>query len=266
MRVLTCFFLLYCLMGTTASKADENFSVTPTMTPTFESTMAALEAEKKKLEIERIELENEKLKMEMEKTKIQETPVLSGDDLKAQEKKQLADYQETLEKKSENLAKENKDKEDLLVLDFVDAEVWFKGVKYSINEWDILTDDQKWKARKYMDKRDPWGNERNVCAVHNASLMKYVNRSRGIFTVGPITKEGDFHFLTPEGISFESSEGDVRNAYQGLYFKINGEHREKELKIVKFKHSNGDFDDKLEIGFNKDGKLTQIRFGVLDEN
>lgn len=217
-----------------------------------------------------MQLENEKLQLEMEKLKAQATqttvikePRMTKEDLAAK----MQDYQLQLAKKSEALATANKDKENLLILDFTNEEVWYKGIRYGMTEWNILATNQNWKVKRLLDKRDGSGYERVRYRFRNVSSLKYETRTRGIFEVMEAKTGDDLRFLTPEGLSFDSTEGDVRNAYTGIYFKSDGIHREKDLKIVKFKHSHDlDFDARLEIGFNKEGKLVQIRYGVLDEN
>jgi len=240
----------------------------PTVTPIISES--SLEEEKKKLEIERMQLENEKLQLEMEKLKAQATQTVQKKEPKITKEEVEAktqDLQLQLAKKSEALAKDNKDKTNLLILDFTNEEVWYKGIRYTMTEWNVLADNQDWKIRGIVDKRDGAGYERVRYKFRNVSSLKYETRIRGIFEVDAAKTDDDFKFLTPEGLSFDSSEGDVRNAYQGFYFKVDGVHTEKGVKIVRFKHGHDlDFDDKLEIGFDKTGKLVQIRYGVLDEN
>ena len=74
--------------------------------------------------------------------------------------------------------------------------------------------------------------------------------------------------MTPEGITFDSSVGDVRNAFQNAYFSYEGEDHENKLKILKYVHSQDvlTFSDRLEFAFDKEGKLVNIRYGVLDEH
>jgi hypothetical protein len=60
----------------------------------------------------------------------------------------------------------------------------------------------------------------------------------------------------------------VRNACQSVFFKYVGEGHRGKLKILKYNHPEDflSFSDKLEFAFDKEGKLTEIRYGVLDEN
>ena len=80
-------------------------------------------------------------------------------------------------------------------------------------------------------------------------------------------KAGDFQVMTPEGISFDSTDGDARNAFQGLYFNYDGQSDKDGLNYIKYKHSRGlAFDDLLEVYFNKPGKIVRLRYGVLGEH
>jgi hypothetical protein len=82
----------------------------------------------------------------------------------------------------------------------------------------------------------------------------------------PPKNEGDLRFLAPEGISFDSGQGDVRNAYQSLYFKYDGQSKRDGLTVLRYKHSRGlAFADKLEFLFDNEGNMVKFRYGVLDE-
>ena len=118
-----------------------------TPTPTATDSDASFEAEKHKLELERLRLENEKLQLEMKQVQ-SENDLTESKKKKENEKQDQAVYQTDESKKAADLAQQNKDKADLLVLDLVNAEVWYKGVRYSVHDFYTLGTDQNWKMTK----------------------------------------------------------------------------------------------------------------------
>ena len=239
---------------------------TSVSTTTSSDENASFEAQKHKLELEQLELQNEKVKLEMKQIQ-SESEMNQAKEKKENSKEELAIYQTDESKKAEALAQENKDKADLLVLDLVNAEVWYKGVRYSIHDFYTLGTDQNWKMTKKVDERDPHGYPRWLYQYHNISFLKYENKDRGILTLEAPTKDGDFKMLTVEGISFDSSSDEARNAFQDEYFNYDGQSDKGNLKYLKYKHSRGlAFDDLLEIYFDKQGKIVRLRYGVLGEN
>ncbi len=245
-----------------AAPATGEASPTPTLT---------LEQEKKDLELEKLQLENEKLKLELERAKLQAAPTgepeQKGDDKDKEEKERAVDaFQTSMSQKAEALAKENKDKENVVVLDLVNSEMWCKGVRYSVHEMNDIAEDNRWKIDKRLDELDPGGDSRNLYRLRNISLLRYDTRKRGILEITAPVQEDDFQFLTPEGVSFTSGIGDVRNAYQSLYFAFDGENHENRHVILKYIHKvEWNFSDRLNFDFDRDGKLVKIRYGVLDE-
>jgi hypothetical protein len=242
----------------------------PTPVPTL--TASGLELEKNQLEIEKLQLENEKLKLEMDKMKFQATLTpYSGNsnenhDSDAKKDEKIAAYLDEQSKKAHDLATQNKDKEDLLIVDFVNAEGWYKGVPYALHDLNGLGLDQKWPLSKRVEERNAAGIARNLYQIKNIALLRYEDKERGILKMDSPQKEGDLKILTPEGISFDSSVGDVRGAFQNIYFKYEGQDNRNGLKVIRYEHGRGlDFSDKLEILIDKDGKIKTIRFGVLDE-
>jgi hypothetical protein len=96
--------------------------------------------------------------------------------------------------------------------------------------------------------------------------LRYEDRDRGIIEFYPPQKEGDLKILTPDGVTFDSSVGDVRNAFQSIYFAYDGQEDRDGLKVIRYVHGRGlSFSDKLEILLDKEGKIKVIRYGVLDE-
>jgi hypothetical protein len=249
--------------------ADDT-SVNPTPIPTL--TSSGLELEKNQLEIEKLQLENEKLKLEMDKMKFQATltpgPGSSNEnhDNDAKKDEKIAAYLDDESQKTKDLATQNKDKDDLLIVDFANAESWYKGVPYTLHNLHTLAMDQKWSMSKRVEERNSAGIARNMYQIKNLSLLRYEDKDRGIVKIDSPQKEGDLKILTPEGISFDSSVGDVRSVFQNLYFKYEGQDNRDGLKIIRYEHGRGlGFSDKLEVWIDKEGKIKTIRFGVLDE-
>lgn len=262
--ILVLVSLLLVGEGKLLAQAVPTFTPVPVLTQT--PAQLSYDERKKKLELDRLELENEKLRFEMEKLKAQATKTIGGEQ-KTDSKKEIEAFQKTLSEKAAALAKENQEKPNLLILDLVNDEIWNKGVRYNAHSIFAMAEDRKLDMKKYLDKRDMNGDERNRYVINNLSLIRYSLRAKGIIKIAAPAKDGDFTILTSEGVTSDSPIGDVRNAYQSVYFKYNGEGERKKMRILKYQHSRGlDFSDKLEFAFDRDGKMMEIRFGVLDEN
>jgi hypothetical protein len=223
------------------------------------------------MELEKLRLEKEKLELEVEKLKLQATLGPSTETKK--EKPSKADKKELLEKfqsdysaQAQTLAQQHKDEADLMVLDLVNSEIWYKGTRYGIHEWESLAGNQGWKLSKRVDSRDSGGHARYLYRYLNNSLLRYEGRNRGVWTFQAPSKDGDFRFLTPEGLSFTSLQEDVRNAFKNDYFEFERQKRDKHGMLLRYVHKvNWQFDDKLEVSFGLDGKMSGLRYGVLDE-
>ena len=242
---------------------------TPTDVPT-PSGLVSLQIEEQKLEIEKLKLEKDKLQLEMQKMQLQATqtaiPGEKGKDSKGLSNEEMKAYQAEASNKAEEAAKDNKDKQNLLVLDLVNDEIWNQGVRYSLHELNAWAEDRGWKMTRKTEELDPAGHQRILYQYRNISLFRYENRDRGIFTITAPKNEGDFEFLTIEGISFASSEGDARNAFQSRYFTYDREEHKGALAVLCYNHGRGlSFSDKLELSFDREGKMTQLKYGVLDE-
>lgn len=239
----------------------------PAPTPVSAGDDKAFEAEKHRLELEHLRLENEKLELEMKQLKSVTVTATPTPKPKEDEKKNKEDlFQADYSKKAEETAKQNKDKDNLLTLDLVNAEVWYKDVRYSIHDFYTLAEDRSWKMTRRVEERDPHGYPRWLYRYQNLSFLKYENKDRGILTLDAPKNDGDFQFATPEGIGFDSTGGDARNAFQNLYFTYDGQKDQGALKHLRYKHSRGlAFDDRLELTVDREGKIVQLRYGVLDE-
>ena len=249
-------------------------TVTSTTTSGTDAESTAIAQEKEKIELEQLQLQDAQLKLKLMQAQAQLTPTsptptalpvaLTGD----KAKQALEDFKLAESKKAEALAKENKDKADVLTLDLVNSEVWYKGVRYGMYEFYNLTEDQGWKITKTVDERDPSGHARNLFAYQNVSLLRYENKDQGIFSMKAPLNTGDLDFLTPEGLSFKSSNGDVRDNTQNVFLKYDSQSEEKNQKILKYLSPENflGFNVQMEFWFDRHDKMTQIRYGVLGEH
>jgi hypothetical protein len=235
----------------------------------FETPSAASPQE---MELEKLRLEKEKLELEVEKLKLEATvgPSTSTKEVKrskADKRDDLEKFQSGYSTQAQALAQRHKDEADLLVVDFVNSELWYKGTRYGIHEWDALAANQGWKVSASLDGRDSSGHARNLHGYRNVSLLRYEGRKRGVLILKAPMGERDFRILTPEGLSFASVQEDVRNTLKNEYFDFDAQKRNKKGVALRYVHKlNWQFDDKIEISFDKDGKMTDIRYGVLDEH
>lgn len=169
--------------------------------------------------------------------------------------------------KSEELAKTESGKENLLVLDWVNGEIWNKGARYRISELYNLAIARDWPVEKTLEKRAPDGHARWRWIIRNMSLLRYQNRDRGIFEIRQPAQPNDFEILLTGGFSFQSSANEAKNVLDCPYYLYDGEDDGENGSTIKFKHDRGlDFDDKLEVFFDSSGKITRLRYGVLDEH
>ncbi len=220
-----------------------NFSSTPTASPNLNSQL-----EKQELDIETLRLQVDQLRK---------------DDTETNGKAQR--FQSA--KKSEELAKAGENKENLLVLDWINGEIWNKGARFSMTKLYDLAQARGWPVQKTLKKRSPDGRARWHYQIRNMSLTRYQDRSRGIFEIQIPSKPDDFEIVTTEGINFQSSAGDTRADLENIYFDFEGQEDIGTERILKFKRSQDlDFDDKLEISFSASGRITSLRYGVLDEH
>lgn len=227
------------------------------------------------LEIEKLRLEKEKLQLEVEKLKLEATvgvrPAVSetpatGTSNKKTKDADLDAIRSDYSLKAKDIALLHKDEADLLVLDALNAEVWYRGTPYGIYEWDALVEDQGWKPTKSLEGRDPGGRARNKVGYRNVSLLRYEGRKAGILTFDAPKGESDFKLLTPEGWSFQSAQEDVRGAFRNEFMKFDRQKRDKKGLVLRYNHKNKwGFDEKMEVAFDRDGHMTQLRYGVLDE-
>ncbi len=245
---------------------------TPTSTASESVDSSAIQKIKEKIELEKLQLEEAELKVKLLKAQEQLTPQSTPTAVKISngnsedskwnlEKLKLAES-----KKAQVLAQTNKDKADLLVLDLVNEEMWYKGIRYSAFELHVLARDQGWKISKKVGGRTPSGDARWFYEYQNISLLKYERNTRGILVIKSSEKPGDFQFLTANSISPLSNSGDVRNATESDYFKYEGLDERENKRILKYGRDGGiGFNDEIEFMFDREDKLTAIHYGVLGE-
>jgi hypothetical protein len=245
-----------------------------TATPTASSAdSATIQKMKEKIELEKLQLEEAELKVKLlkaqEQLSPQPTPIQakvtnsSSEDLKGTIQKLKSDES----KKAHDLALADKDKADLFVLDFLNEEIWYKGVRYSVFELQNIAHDQNWKVSKTVSGRTPWGEPRYLYQYLNISVLKYDRDDRGILVLKAPEKPGDFQFLTPESISFVSISGDVRTATDNDYYKYEGQDQKDNKKFIKYGHDGGiGFNDEIEFYFDQQDKLNMIRYGILGQH
>jgi hypothetical protein len=228
-------------------------------------------ADETSLEIEKLRLEKANLELEVEKLRLQAalnaaTPVANQKLSKEEKKEALENFQLDYSKQAQVLAQQHKEEADLLLLDFVNSEIWFKGTRYGVHEWDSLCENQGWKLRKTLDVRAPNGQGRFIYNHQNISLSRYEGRKRGVLMLKAPSGEGDLRLMTPEGLSFVSTQEDVRNGFRNGTIVFDRQKKQGKGMLLRYVHpQKWQFADKLEISFDKDAKMSLIRYGVLDE-
>lgn len=239
------------------------------VTPVVKAAPGSMSSQE--MELEKLRLEKEKLELEVEKLKLQatlgpSTEVKNEKRLKADKKEDLEKFQSDYSAQAKALSQQHKEEADLFVMDFVNSELWYKGTRYGIHEWESLVGNQGWKLSSRVDGRDPSGHARNLYSYRNVSLLRYEGRKRGVLTFKVPIADGDFRFLTPEGVSFASLQEDVRNAFKNEYFDFDRQKRDKQGIRLRYTHKlSWQFDDKVEVSFGPDAKMNDLRYGVLDE-
>jgi hypothetical protein len=239
---------------------------TPTENPITGSD--SLEVEKLKLQIEELKLENQRLELQIKTIQLgtpQETPetkIISKEE-KKDDKRVAAD----MAAKAEVLAKANAMDEHLVVLDFSNGEIWYKGIRNKLNDFLPFCEDQKWKVNSQFIKYDINGDSLSRYRHQNMYLDRYAMQSRGVFVFEIPASSDDFKFVTPEGVQADSSFGDFRNNFQTQYFNFDKEDKQNNFRILRFKHSPDflTFDDVLEFWFDKEDHLQKVKWGMLDK-
>ena len=238
----------------------------PTATPTLTA-----DPDQQNLKMERLELENEKLKLRLEKLEFEAsktlTPAVTQATPTDNAPRSIESLKSDLSRKAAEMASTYKDKGNLLVVDFVNAEIWTGAVRYGLYQAQSMSGDRQWRLEEGVNKIGPDGDRRILRRLKNLSWLQYEGMSRGIVIFLAPKSVDDFSLMTPDGLSFGSDVGDVRNAYPNPYFALDGERKEGALRILQFVHRvSWDFSDRLEFGFDKKGKMVKIRYGVLDEH
>ena len=238
--------------------------VSETPTPADES----LEVEKLKLQIEELKLENQRLDLQIKTLQLgtpQSTPATKTPT--KEEKKDDRGYAADMAEKAQDLAKQYAADETKVVFDFSNGEIWYKGIRNKLNDFNGFCADQKWKVNTQFVKYDINGDSLNRVQFHNMYLERYSMQSRGVFVYKPPAQDGDFLFATPEGVQNDSAFGDFRNQFETKYFKFDKEDNKDGFRILRFKHSPDflAFDDVLEVWFDKNDHFYQLKWGMLDK-
>lgn len=169
--------------------------------------------------------------------------------------------------KASDLAQAGKDRENLVVLDLANGDIWNRGERFKIARLADLAKARGWPLRTILEKRDPGGHGRWLERVRNVSVLRYKDRDRGILEMTIPAHPDDFELVTVEGISFRSSAGEVQKALGNDYFTFTGSGTRGSLTLLEYQHGRGlAFDDRLEAALDASGKMVFLRYGVLDEH
>jgi hypothetical protein len=256
-------------MGTKA----QDQTVTPTA---LSSDNEAIQKLKEKIELQKLQLEEAELKVKLLKAQQQLTPQLATavptstntpENITDEQKKAALDKFKTEQlKKAQELAKANKDNPNMLVLDTVNAQLWYKGIPYTAYELNRIAEDQAWKGKREVSGRNNWGMPKYLYQYKNSSLLKYDTHDRGILSFKTSDKPEDFQFLTQDGFSFAASSGDIRVNAANPFFSYKSQDEKNGQKILKYGHDGGlGFNEEIEFYFDRQDKMTMIRYGILGE-
>ncbi len=226
-------------------------------------------------ELEKLRLEKQKLELEVEKMRLQ----TGANAQSAAPPKREKSYDKNLRKieqeelrresfkQSQALAQQHKDEADLLVVDFTNGQVWYKGVPYGAYEWEMLAENQGWKVQTTVVARDVGGHARKLYRYQNGSILRYEGRDRGIWTLEAPASDGDLRVLMTENLSFQSRQEDFRSQFTNGYLVFEKQRRDKNGMMLRYKQGGlWKFAEKLEVYFDKDGRMSKIRYGILDEH
>jgi hypothetical protein len=242
--------------------------------------------ERMRLENERMKLENDRLKMQIEREKLKAKTAATTKPPKADVKEvqenqpivvsspkkyiglEIGRIRSEASADSQAKAEEIKDDATRVVLDFTNGELWYKGVRSSMNDFPELAKREGWKTKTRVEKRRSNGYAKQRTTYKNLSAAKYEMRDKGTFTWTASLEEGALAFDTPEGVSSESSYDEFRNNYENTYFTYEKSKSRDGLTWLFFKHRVDfkNWSEKLQFGFDKEGKLARIDWGILDEN
>lgn len=233
----------------------------------------SLEVEKLKLQIEELKLENQRLELQIKTLQIgaplanvmPSTPTFTPTPVKKEEAaKKIA---EDMRDKAGDLAKQNASDEHKVVLDFLNGEMWYKGVHYQMSDFAGLCMDQNFKSKKTFLKYDVGGDSEYQYQYRNMYLNRYEGQSKGVFVLEAPQSSDDFTFITPETVSNTSSFSDFRKLFETAYYNFGDERREGKFRVLRFRHG-ADFlgwDDVLEFWFDKNDNFAKLKWGMLDK-
>lgn len=244
------------------------FSTSPSMAAPESTSKATQDMERLKLEIEKQKLENEKLQLEVEKMKIQSTAVPPGKLSKEEKQDRKERVIAERVRQSEELAKKIASDDQRMVMDFTNGEVWYKGVRHSMNDMPELMDREKWTEKRVLVRRGGNGQGKYRLGHLNIAAIKYEGKEHGVFVWETPGMAGGFQFDAPEGFSSESPYSEIRNKVENEYFTYVKQSKKGKFRILRYKHKTAklEWDDKLNFWFDKDDKLVKVEWGVLDEH
>jgi hypothetical protein len=264
-RMKNTWMIVWTLLLGVQLCSDANAAAPPTPEPSLK---------KMELQNEKMKLENERLKLEIEKMKVEKenAPEKSGIVVAPSAKKAIKMEAERLQNESAQacaaLAEAAKADLSKVILDFNNGELWYKGVRSSLNDFHELVKREEWKSTRSVDKRNSHGYGFVRDTYRNISAGKYEHKKRGAFTWTASAEEGAFSFETPEGLTNESSYDDFRNKFEGPYYAYDGSGYKSKMSFLRFKHKVKftEFGEKVRFWFDKEKRLVKVEWGVLDEN
>lgn len=232
---------------------------------------------KEKIELLKLENENLKLKLQLknqEAASVSPSSAVTPANLQpspsptptSNPKNEEADLFRAESRRAAELAKSHKSDTDLLVLDTMNNEVWYKGARFPLSHFTDLADQEGWKYTSRIVAMNGTSHARNLYQCKNLSFLIYDGEEKGIFTFKAPEQNGDLNFMTPEGLSNGSGSENVRNADFKDFYQYDGMDKRDGKNVLKYKHDRFlAFSDEMEFFFNSEDKMTQFRFGLLGE-
>lgn len=231
-----------------------------------------------KADLERLRLENENLKLKLQLMELQKqatpqavpgTPTAVAT-ATATPKPKVKPSEEDILKgevdKNIPLAAAHKEDAERVIVDFFGNELWYKGIRYSGKYLQDMAKDAGWKWTDKIVAMDGWSRARHLYQFKNISFLIYDGREKGVVQIDAPQNPGDLDFLTSQGLSFASTEMDIRNADFSIFYKYDGMDDGDKGRVLKFKHDRFlSFGEGIEFYLNRQGRLVKVRFGVLGE-
>jgi hypothetical protein len=233
--------------------------------PTSTSTVTQL---LEKIQVLKLENENLKLKLKMAQWKLsQRSSNLKNSIQTKPSLRKSHQFQARFSDQTARLAQKDEHQRHTLVIDFVNGEMWYGGVRYGINELTWLAKNQKWSITKQLIRRNPWGIGKYLYQMKNVRLIKYSDEKQGVFKIQAPQRPGDFKFITIGHLSFASTMDEVRTRMESPYFVYDREFQNGQRVVLKYKHALfWKFSQQLEFVFNRRGRLVEVQYGRLGQH